>query len=104
MPEPMHFTPAKYRLLFDYPITRRKRYHMLIDQAGELEFSAPTVEGILEHLLEAGENGVLVEGDYQDYLLTFTRAPDSQGTRLRGKKVRKPGKPHMDLGGPSGIG
>ena len=104
MPMEMNFTPGKYRALFDYPITRRKRYHMLIDKAGNLAFTAPTVEGVLEHLIEAGEDGVVVEGDDHDYLLIFTRSPEGPGMRLRGLKTRRATKPPVDLGGGPGLG
>ena len=89
MPEQMNFTPGKYHALFDYPMTRRKRFHILIGPTGDLAFTAPTVEAILDHLVEQGENSILAEGDFSDFVITFKRGQEHSEPRLRGPKRRE---------------
>lgn len=65
----------KWTLHADFQITRRKKYHLLVDEKEVLLHSTPHLVTTLEYLLDAGHDAVRVLYDGQAYQIRIKRLP-----------------------------
>lgn len=56
-------TPAPWRILLDCQMTRRKRWHIVLDPEGDCQFSSPKLEACLTWLRDADVYACLLMGD-----------------------------------------
>lgn len=70
--------PPVFSLLVDYPMTRRKRYHVLLDDQREFVMADIHLEVILDHILNEGARWITVEVEQLRYRLMIMRLPDEQ--------------------------
>ena len=68
--------PPVFYLLTDYPMTRRKRYHVLLDAQRMFVMADIHFEVILDHILGEGAQWVTVEVEQLRYRLMVMRLPD----------------------------
>lgn len=65
----------KWTLHADFQITRRKRYHMLLDEKEEVLHSTPRLSDTLEYILENDQSAVRVCHEGKAYLIEISRLP-----------------------------
>lgn len=68
-----------FTLLPDFRMTRRKRYHILLDLEREHVMAAINLTEVFEHVLDADRRSIIVETDTQNYILTINRLPGPPG-------------------------
>lgn len=73
-----------YTLLPDFRMTRRKRYHILLDAEREHVMAAIDLAEVFEHILDNDRRTLVVETETQNYIVTINRLPGPPGEPPRG--------------------
>lgn len=93
-----------FTLMPDYRMTRRKRYHILLDVNREHVLAAVELHEVLEHVLDNNRRSMIVETEFQNYVISINRLPGPPGAPPRGSVTFHEPSDAIDGVAPSVVG